>query len=549
MKARVIQILLATLCTAFSAVPESNVDALKDERRAAAIAYNYCVVSLTKINESKDVLTCNMEIENVVNNINLRKISDEQLKDTLVTVMSFAKNVLINKKDGDLVEAIHATEAKEKFNQTFPRPAALLNPNPFALSLAALQAVGGTYLYFVNNSSSDDVKLRQKKWVLEKSLLENVVYARTIFIDSAYRVFHKRNTPDSYRLTEKQIISYLEDVSEPDSQLRLKRLMSKKGDFSAYPPFWYFLGKTALECSNQELALKCFAIFDEIHEGILRKDPFAVGTSMARCSILLNDNVNAHKEQALLDIARIIRNSWETEWSNFLFCSLAYAQLEMYEEAFKALEHNKVYFSKLPEAAKTVTLDAEMSIAAKNNNVPRIKEVLNNVHSQKIFDALYILSIHMDIDVFNKLVRSDGIIVEKALYSGSDVRKWMKTITSIYLPREWSTENLNLSLDIDGVEIAPYKVQLLKDKRLLKADFYDSKVLNDSDLPSNRPLRLIVKTHKIDAELMLVPVFAPRVGGRYELSHYFLNSIHFSGKDFVYDKEKEMFVPSNAARS
>jgi len=536
--------LLAVICLGVTnmSMAIDDVDQVKDKSKAAAIAYNYCVVSLTRINESKDIFTCNLEVENVVNNINLRKIPDERLKDTLVSVMSFAQDVLINKTDGDFIEAFHAAEAKNRLAQVFPSPSILLKPDPFTLCLAVLQS-GGTYLVNVNNEATENLKLRHKKWELDKALLNNIKYARTIFIDSAYGVFQEHNIPDSYRLTEKQIVSYLGDISEKDSSLRLKRLASKKSEFLAYPPFWYFFGKTALECSNQKLALECFSKFDEMHEGILRKDPFAAGVSMARCSLLLSTNVTpSNKEQVLLDIARIIGNSWETEWNNFLFCSFAYAQLGMYEEAFNTLDLNKIYFSKLPDSAQEMTLDAELSIAAKNNNAPRIKSILEGMHSRKVFDALYILSLHSDVDVFNKLVRSDEFIVEKKLYSGADIRKWMKTITSIYLPNKWLTEDIDLTLEIDGTKVSCFQVKFLKELGLSRADFYDPHI---SENPSS--INLIVKTHKLDVAIKMIPVFAPRVGGEAVLSHYYVDSVQFSGRRFVYDKERKTFAPSDSS--
>jgi len=97
-------------------------DTLKNSDKAAAIAYNYCAVSLTKINESRDVLTCEQELANVVNNINLRKVVDEELKQTFKTVMAFSQDVFINQEDLRFLEEIHAAEMRKSFYEAFPDP-------------------------------------------------------------------------------------------------------------------------------------------------------------------------------------------------------------------------------------------------------------------------------------------------------------------------------------------------------------------------------------------------------------------------------------------
>jgi len=400
--------------------------------------------------------------------------------------------------------------------------------------------VGAIYMNFEGLKQSGDLNLRKKRWKLEKSLYEDLERARNVFIDTAYNVFQGRCIPDRYRLSEKQIIAFLEDAATQDAGIRYKRLSLKKADFQAYPPFWYVLGKTAHELKRDLEALAHFGTFDAIHEGILRNDPFAVGVSMTRAAILLEGGSGDAEWKAIeADLKRIIKNSWDTDWASYLFCSLVYAQSGRYQEAYNTLERNKIYFSKLPKNAERMTLDAELSIAAKEMDVSRILSILENTANRRVYDYLYMLSVAPQIKGINELILADGFILEHALYQGVNAKWWLSTVFSVYFPQNWVSDQFLTELHFNGNVYPCESIQPSKTDRQSKAEFIIKKMPNVEP-----PVTLVFKDGKMQVVLEFEPVFRVKPDGKKAFSHYFMREVSFGNQSYRFDREKRVLVPN-----
>jgi tetratricopeptide (TPR) repeat protein len=533
MKIRIISYLF--LLTGFTAVADQ--DSLKDVNKAAAIAYNYCAVSLTKINESRDILTCNQEIENVVNNLNLRKVADEELKLTFKTVMAFAQDVQVSEKDEAFIDESYSIEMKKSFYGAFPDPLVLLTSDPLVLTLNAVQMVGGTYLNFEERKLKGELDLRQKKWNLEKSVCEDLEYARNVFIDTAYGVFKDRDIPDSYRLTEKQIVAFLEDASVEDVATKYKRLSLKKADFNAYPPFWYILGKTAYELGRTEEGLSYFQKFDEMHEGILRNDPFAVGVSMTRIAILISDPQTEESLSTIKsDLTRIKDNSWDTDWGNFLYCALVHGELDQYEEALRSIERNKIYYSKLTEEAQKITNDTELSIVTKKKDIERLKKMLGDESNRKVYDFLYVYAACPQIREINQLLDEKQFVLKQTKYVGMDARKWLSTSLVAYFPLSWISDNTTMTLSIQDEKYACESIQQINKTGKYEAAFTIKK------MPETQPsVTLTFIDPKISVSLIFEPIFATTPKGEDEFSHYFMKEVRFNNEQYRFNHETGLY--------
>jgi tetratricopeptide (TPR) repeat protein len=515
----------------------ANSDTLKDNDKAAAIAYNYCIVSLTKMNENKDILTCTEEIDNIVNNLNLRKITDKELKETFKAVMAFSQDVKINKEDEKFVDEIYALQMKQAFYSSFPDPIVILSPDPRTLALNAIQVLGGAYLNFQQLSSQSNLDLRQKKWKLEKALCEDLEYTRFIFIDTAYNVFNERQIPDKFRLTEKQVIAFLEDLSIQDLNTRYKRLMLKSQDFQAYPPFWYWLGVTAYQLGKPDVALKSFEVFDNIYEGILRNDPFATGVSMTRVTILMEEPLS-QKNLALIqdDLTRIKLNSWETDWSNFLFCAIAYGELNQPKEARKNIERNKIYFSKLGKEAKTVTKDTELLISVQERNIDKLKRLLQDINYSTIYDYLYVYTALPNIHEINKLINKKTFIVEHSKYIGCNPNKWLSSVFQFYCPSKWITDATVITMNVGNKQYPSENLKLIK-----KTGKYKMTFIVKEKTEETAEIQVSFTHPKINAILTFKPIFTTKSSGEEKFSHYTIKALQLNNKHYSYDSDKEYF--------
>ena len=122
--------------------------------------------------------------------------------------------------------------------------------NPWAIAAGAAAMIGVAAVNY--KSQRDKAKLENEidEWQLERSALEQLHNLRRTLFETAWHFAEKYNYPDSYRLTEKQISVYNDIIRNPDPQTRYESLWLIRDNFKAYPMFWYYLGRAALETSD-----------------------------------------------------------------------------------------------------------------------------------------------------------------------------------------------------------------------------------------------------------------------------------------------------------
>ncbi len=542
---------LITCLAVGMAVSSFGDDSFKDQDRAAAIAFNYCTVSLTKMSFRKDVFTCQMEMDNVINNLNLMKISDEEIKDAFVDVMSLSQEIIINQKDIEFINMRYDLTVKANIYKSFPTSIALHLPESFLKTIGKLQSMGGMYANYSSKVLVPELEHEKELWELEKNFLEDIKYARVEFINAAYDVFKKRKIPDSYRLTETQIERFLEDSALENADVRYKRLDMNKGLFEAYPPFWYFFGKTAMELGMEEDALDNFEKFSLIHEGILRKDPFTVGVSMGRVSILLNKNLSDEsKNQIKQDLKIIEVNSSLLDWNINIFCALAYEQLGLEDEAYRILNKNKAYYGELSEAAVEASGRAEIMVAVKGENLEKLKEILDEAHIKRAQSYLYLFTAYDDEKNLNIFLKSNLITLERKLYWGTSINAWAKNAFVSHIPASWISEDTTLSLQIDGVDFEMDKKRYVKSSdqyRItipLRAEVDEYSIVEASlNDPSGNTVITYSPVFKDVSKKGLSFKGGFKITSKKEikLSHYSILDIQFNAKNFKYDKKAETF--------
>lgn len=241
------------------AVDPDTVNRFERKKLSAACALNMCMVSLSQIVDYQDLEILKMEYDTILNNLNLEKVvKDEALLKALQSIMDACHFYILHAKDKEMLKKKQQARLKDALPSALGRGSlvAIFNGNPWAMMAGAAVMIGVAAVNY--KSQRDKAKLENEieEWQLERSALEQLHNLRRTLFETAWRFAKKYNYPDSYRLTEKQISIYNAIIKNPDPQTRYESLWLIRENFKAYPIFWYYLGRAALETAD---AFRCEA--------------------------------------------------------------------------------------------------------------------------------------------------------------------------------------------------------------------------------------------------------------------------------------------------
>ena len=235
-------------------VNPSSVNPFERKKLKAACALNMCMVSLSQIVDYQDLEVLEMEYDSILNNLNLESVvKDDALLKALQAIMDTCHFYILHARDKEILKKKQQARLKGALGNALGGGNVIAifgSGNPWAIAAGAATMIGvGAVNY---KSQRDKAKLENEidEWHLERSALEQLHNLRRTLFETAWRFAEKYNYPDSFRLTEKQISVYNDIIRNPDPQTRYESLWLIRDNFRAYPMFWYYLGRAALETSD-----------------------------------------------------------------------------------------------------------------------------------------------------------------------------------------------------------------------------------------------------------------------------------------------------------
>ena len=235
-------------------VDPSSVNPFERKKLKAACALNMCMVSLSQIVDYQNLEILKMEYDSILNNLNLENVvKDESLLKALQAIMDACHFYILHAKDKEILKKRQQARLKDALGNALGGGNVIAifgSGNPWAIAAGAAAMVGVAAVNY--KSQRDKAKLENEidEWQLEKSALEQLHNLRRTLFETAWRFAEKYNYPDSYRLTERQISVFNDIIRNPDPQTRYESLWLIRDSFKAYPMFWYYLGRAALETSD-----------------------------------------------------------------------------------------------------------------------------------------------------------------------------------------------------------------------------------------------------------------------------------------------------------
>ena len=270
------------------------------ENRKAALALNLCTVSVSQIIDYEDINILKQEYDAILNNINLQEIiKDESLLNAIKSILDTLTFYMIQDEEKKIVEKEYEQNLKNALLSAF-RPTGMLfvSGSPITMAVAAVTMVGTGYLNY--RSAKVQAKMAHEKelWKLRRSAIEQLHGLRKSLFETAWRLSDTYQFPDEWRLTEKQITRYNTILMEPDPHKRYDRLDVLSSTFGAFPSFWYYKGRAALEAADKyqdntavsakfkELARSAYDEYDKVYLPLMREDIIASQAALDKISML-----------------------------------------------------------------------------------------------------------------------------------------------------------------------------------------------------------------------------------------------------------------------
>jgi len=317
------------------------------ENRKAALALNLCTVSVSQIIDYEDINILKQEYDAILNNINLQEIiKDESLLNAIKSILDTLTFYMIQDEEKKIIEKEYEQNLKNALLSAF-RPTGMMfvSGSPVTMAVAAVTMVGTGYLNY--RSAKVQAKLAHEKelWKLRRSAIEQLHGLRKSLFETAWRLSDTYHFPDEWRLTEKQITRYNKILMEPDPHKRYDRLDVLSSTFGAFPSFWYYKGRAALEAADKyqdnaavsgkfkELARSAYDEYDKVYLPLMREDIIASQAALDKISML---DRTQDKEKIIQLLERAEKMAGEN-YDVLQLCAINYLNIAEPQSAIKIL--------------------------------------------------------------------------------------------------------------------------------------------------------------------------------------------------------------------
>ena len=185
-----------------------------------------------------------------------------------------------------------------------------------------------------------DIKL----WQLKKEDIEDCNKLQTRLLNASWNLMRRYKLPDDLRLDQDNIKHFYSAVDEPYAPKRMNMLRNIESHFRNYPPYWFHRGKTAIAMNDRIESKRCFDRFNEVWRPVLRHDPYKAEISKYAVYELseslahdFNENI---RNQIIIHIDTLLKNSAQSDWVNYNFAGLGYYASGEKERAERCIANN-----------------------------------------------------------------------------------------------------------------------------------------------------------------------------------------------------------------
>ena len=332
----------------------------ENEMRKAALALNLCTVSVSQIVDYEDINILKQEYDAILNNLNLQEIiKDEALLKSITQIMDVISFYIIQEGDKEMAAKEYQHRLKNAIFDSVSGMGLMVMGNPATMIIGLASQVGIGYLNYRRSKARSQIDFEKQMWQLQRSAIEQLNGLRRSLFETAWRLSDAYNFPDEWRLTEKQIAQYNKILMDADSHRQFDRLSVLDETFKAFPSFWYYKARAAIETASKYESLdkdemsKSFKVkalesldkFDEAYFPLMRQDIIAASAALDKFA-LLDPDKDKEQMKALLERASKMGGS---EFDILQMCAVNYIAIKEVEPAVKILRNlvNEQYNTQL----------------------------------------------------------------------------------------------------------------------------------------------------------------------------------------------------------
>ena len=472
-KSRTIKILCIFIMTITTA-SYANANTL-DNAFSTAVALNYCHMSLSKILLYNDRIVLDEEYNEIINNVNLANIKDEEIINLLKDLMDTITKFKLQEGDKERFLKEYERRVEMAFYDSLSNISISGGGNPYVMAAQTLVSAWSAYANYRNNIYAYRRDLDKQLWQLEKESITELNQIRKSFLETYWRLMKRYKIPESWRLTENQINSFITYLKDTEPHRKMRQLERIKDKFEAYPPFWYYYGQTAQDLTQNQKALQAYKKYGSINSGFFREDNY-YSSSLMNEVILLNPDKNKLR---IIDCLKNINKQSPQDWRKNLFSAMYYIRLNNYDDARTLLQKNI-------DNNNNIILNSLIlaETYGKERNEEKYQAIIDGMLKDDSFknqDILYLLGRVPEYKVLLKM--KDQIL---NMYVSIQESTFKKDSIILTMPDKWvfsDINNFNVSLIFDGYEYPTNKITADKEKKLVS--YYFEKVIDVNDLIKN----------------------------------------------------------------
>lgn len=295
----------------------------KTSKEMVAYALNMCMVSLSQIVDYGDVNILQQEYDAILNNLNIENVpKDESLLKAFKQILDVCHFYLLHSVDKEMLKRKQAARLKDALCKATGGSnifAILGSPNPWLIATSAAAVVSVMAVKYKTERDKAKLENEIEEWALEKTALEQLHNLRRTLFETAWRLCESYDLPLGVRLSERLISAYNDAISDinPISRYERLSLLEERFCFDAYPLFYYYKGRAALEASERyvesastyrDCARAAFDKFFSLNrvncllkEDVISASAYLDAASLAECRKEMLDRVVKAQETAGLN--------------------------------------------------------------------------------------------------------------------------------------------------------------------------------------------------------------------------------------------------------
>ena len=233
--------------------------------KSAAVALNYCRAAFHRIRQQPTKAVLYQEQEKILNNLNLTSVSEPEVIALYTSVLDEINQIGVADHERKLLKQSYRSAVRRNFTWNTIAFSTDLATAQFGSAVKTGASSWWDYRTTTVNHELDILKV-------DKQRLTTVMSKSSQFLDTFWRLAQKKQIPDRWLVRGDDLDALDKAVREPDPQVRLRVLKRMASYMEAYPPYWYYLGRTQQELGNLNDAVAVYDQLVQLGDRHFRKD-------------------------------------------------------------------------------------------------------------------------------------------------------------------------------------------------------------------------------------------------------------------------------------